>query len=103
MSRRRNRGRQAPAPIAAPIAPIVQLPALSAPVVIDKSRAKGKHLRLLAELAAIRTEAQLTARIGDIYDLVNAMVVGGMDERPASDFWPAFVELRKQLEGNQGN
>lgn len=100
---RSSRGRAVPpAPAPAP-APLPELPEPSSPVVVDKRKAKGRHLRILAELQHIRTEADLSARIVDLYDLVDTLVEGGLDERPATDFWPAFLAVRRALETPQGN
>ena len=73
------------------------LPAPSTPVVVDTSKAKGRHIRTMAALAHVTTAEELARHLSAVYDLVHELVEGGMDERPAGDFWPAFVAVRDQL------
>ena len=76
MSRRRNRGRSTDnaQPAARP-----QLPPLSAPIVLDRSRAEIRHMRILARLGRVTTETEIAQHLDDIIDLLDTIVVGGID------------------------
>jgi hypothetical protein len=105
MSRRRRPNQNPNAAVVQPAAQAAapQLPALSAPVVIDRSKAKVKHMRTLSLLGGVRTPAELTRHLPALIELMNDLVVGGVDDRPSVEFWALVAEVQRQLNGNQGN
>lgn len=98
-----TRGRQAPpAPAPAPAPPAA--PALAFPVVIDRSRAKARHLLLLTRLEQIarrQDEQALAEAMPDLLEFLDAVVVD-FGEYPATEVWAVVAEVNRQLRGGGG-
>lgn len=100
MSRRRNRGRRPAA--AQPQQP--QIPQPSSPVVLNSSASTIDDMWVLLELdAAAGDENALYALTPRLLGFLDRIIVGGIRQRPASEFWLLVYEVKRQLSEQQGN
>jgi hypothetical protein len=116
MSRRRNRGVRAPDALPAATSPVATPAAeapsftFSRPTVVNATNATIDDFVLITEIQEMARAAKddqevslaILGRFRDVRDLLNRMIVGGVGDRPSTEFFPLLNLVMREF-GALGN